>query len=284
MFREGEVSMSCSRVCRVLVAAVVVMAACFSVAEGAREHPFIRPIHGFSLEGSEFEDYGAFEFKVLRSDGSVEKKRVAGKFWELVYEYHKGDREYSRLEIVENYRREAFEKGGRILSGDDVVLDFTVPLPEGGTAWAHLHTWRNYYELTIVDEKAFEKQLTFSAEEMKEELDAEGHVAVYGIHFDFDKADLKVGSEKALTEMVKLMKANPGLRVEIQGHTDSVGDRAYNQELSKRRAETVKAYLALYGIDVSRMTVRGFGPDRPVAENDTEEGRALNRRVELKQI
>ncbi len=72
--------------------------------------------------------------------------------------------------------------------------------------------------------------------------------------------------------------------MEIQGHTDSVGDRNYNQKLSERRAETVKAYLVLYGIDVSRMTVRGFGPDRPVAENDTEEGRALNRRVELKQI
>lgn len=276
--------MPCSRVCPILFAAVVIVAVFFAVAEGAPEHPFIRPIPGFSLEGSEFADYGAFEFKVLRTDGGTEKKRVAGKLWELVYEYHKGDREYSRLEIVENYRREALQKGGRILSGNDVVLDFTVPLSEGGTAWAHLHTWRNYYELTIVNEEAFEKQLTFSAEEMKEKLETEGHVAVYGIHFDFDKADLKVGSEKALTEMVKLMKANPGLRVEIQGHTDSIGDRAYNQELSKRRAETVKAYLVLYGIEASRMTVQGFGPDRPVAENDTEEGRALNRRVELKQI
>lgn len=276
--------MSLIKAGRILCGALFFLAVLFAVVEGAQEHPFIRPIPGFSLEGSEFEDYGAFEFKVMHSDGSIEKARVAGKHWELIYEYHQGDREYSRLEIVENYRREALEKGGKILSGDDVVLDFTVPLPEGGTAWAHLHTWRNYFELTIVDQEAFEKQLTFTARQMKERLDAEGRVAVYGIHFDFDKADLKVGSEKSLTEMVKLMKANPGLRVEIQGHTDSVGDRTYNQKLSERRTKTVKAYLVLFGIEASRMTVRGFGPDRPVAENDTEEGRALNRRVELKQI
>ncbi len=276
--------MSLLKAGRILGGAVFFLAVFFAVVEGAQEHPFIRPIPGFSLTGSEYEDYGGFEFKVTGSDGSVEKKRVAGKLWELIYEYEKGDREYSRLEIVENYRREAVEKGGRVLSGDDVVLDFAVPLPEGGMAWAHLHTWRNYYELTIVNEEAFEKQLTFSAEEMKEKLETEGHVVVYGIHFDFDKADLKVGSEKTLTEMVKLMKANPDLRVEIQGHTDSTGDRSYNQRLSERRAKTVKAYLVLYGIDASRMTVRGFGPDRPVADNDTEKGRALNRRVELKQL
>ncbi|MGM0665137.1 MAG: OmpA family protein, partial [Thermodesulfobacteriota bacterium] len=115
-------------------------------------------------------------------------------------------------------------------------------------------------------------------------LDDEGHVAVYGIHFDFDKADLKVGSEKALTEIIKLMKADPGLRVEIQGHTDNVGGREYNLDLSKRRAQTVRDYLSLYGIESSRMTLAGYGFGMPVASNDTEEGRALNRRVELKKL
>ena len=87
-----------------------------------------------------------------------------------------------------------------------------------------------------------------------------------------------------LTEMVKLMKDNLELRIEIQGHTDSVGDRDYNQKLSMRRASTVRDYLSLYGINLGRMTIQGFGPDRPVAGNDTKDGRALNRRVELKKI
>ncbi len=262
----------------VMPAALAAQAVCAA----PKEHSFIRPIPGFKLFDSEFQNFAAFKFKLKQEDGSTGTKRVNGKYWELIYEYEKSDRRFSPLEIIENYRREALKKGGKVLSGDDVYLDFTVPLPDGGTAWAHLWAKENYYELTIVDQEGFEKRLTFSAEEMKRKLDDEGHVAVYGIHFDFDKADLKMGSEKALTEIIKLMKANPDLRVEIQGHTDSVGDRSYNQRLSERRAETVKAYLALYGIDLGRMTVRGFGPNQPVADNDTEEGRALNRRVELK--
>jgi len=255
-----------------------------AIAAEPREHSFIRPIPGFTLNSSEVKNFSAFEFKIKQADGDIVKKRVKGKYWELLYEYKKGDREFSRLEIIENYRQEAREKGGKVLSGDDVVLDFTVPLPEGGSAWAHIHSYPNYYELTIVDQEGFKKRLTFSAKEMKDELDKEGHVAIYGIHFDFDKDDLKVGSEKVLTEMVKLMKKNPELRIEIQGHTDSVGGRVYNQKLSRRRASTVRDYLCLYGIDPARMTIRGFGPDQPVTGNDTEKGRALNRRVELKKL
>jgi outer membrane protein OmpA-like peptidoglycan-associated protein len=119
---------------------------------------------------------------------------------------------------------------------------------------------------------------------MKKELDESGHIAVYGIHFDFDKAHLKTGSEKVLSEIVKLMVQNSGLRVEIQGHTDSTGNREYNLKLSERRAQTVKSYLMLYGVAEDRITVRGYGPDVPVASNDTEEGKALNRRVELKKL
>lgn len=128
------------------------------------------------------------------------------------------------------------------------------------------------------------KRLFFGAEEMKKELDKAGHVAIYGIYFNFDKADLKLGSEKILIEMVKLMKSYPDLKIEIQGHTDNIGKRDYNLSLSGKRAETVKSFLVLYGVDPSRMATKGFGPDNPVASNETEEGRALNRRVELKKL
>ena len=71
---------------------------------------------------------------------------------------------------------------------------------------------------------------------MKKELDATGHIAIYGIYFDFDKSTLKPGSEKVLTEIVKLMKNYPELKIEIQGHTDSKGTREYNLKLAERRA------------------------------------------------
>jgi outer membrane protein OmpA-like peptidoglycan-associated protein len=117
---------------------------------------------------------------------------------------------------------------------------------------------------------------------MKKELDSAGHVAIYGIYFDLDQSTLKLGSEKILIEMVKLMKNFPGLRVEIQGHTDSTGTRDHNLTLSQQRAKTVQSFLNLYSIDLIRMTIKGYGPDQPVASNNTDEGRALNRRVELK--
>ena len=85
-------------------------------------------------------------------------------------------------------------------------------------------------------------------------------------------------------EIVKLLKGYPDLRIEIQGHTDSQGRKDYNLKLSERRAQTVKSFLIIYGIDASRMTTKGYGPDKPVASNETDEGRALNRRVELKKL
>jgi outer membrane protein OmpA-like peptidoglycan-associated protein len=112
----------------------------------------------------------------------------------------------------------------------------------------------------------------------------DGFVAVYGIHFDTDKADLKVGASMTLEEVVKPLKGHPDLAVEIQGHTDSTGSDEHNLDLSRRRAATVKSYLLLYGIAGDRLTTTGFGESKPVGDNATEEGRALNRRVELHRV
>ena len=101
-------------------------------------------------------------------------------------------------------------------------------------------------------------------------------------YFDFDRADLKRGDEaSALADVVKVMRQQPTLRVMVEGHTDSVGSDAYNQRLSERRAEAVKAYLVRQGIDASRISTRGLGKTRPVASNQTEAGRAENRRAEV---
>ncbi len=107
---------------------------------------------------------------------------------------------------------------------------------------------------------------------------------VKGLLFDFNKADIKPQYYKNLDEVVKVLKANPGLKVEIQGHTDNVGSAAYNMKLSLRRAQAVANYLIQHGISPSRLTVKGYGFTRPVASNDTPEGRALNRRVQIKPL
>jgi outer membrane protein OmpA-like peptidoglycan-associated protein len=108
-------------------------------------------------------------------------------------------------------------------------------------------------------------------------------ITLRGIYFDFDQATIKPESKPALEAAAKMLNENPTINVEIQGHTDSKGSDSYNLSLSDRRAASVVAYLVQnLGIDPSRLTSRGYGESMPIATNDTDAGRALNRRVEFK--
>ncbi len=109
-------------------------------------------------------------------------------------------------------------------------------------------------------------------------------VALRNIFFEFDKAELKPESYPELDRVVALLQQYPNLKVEIAGHTDNVGSEEYNLRLSQKRAEAVVRYLVSKGIDPSRLIAKGYGESQPIASNDTEEGRALNRRVEFRII
>lgn len=126
------------------------------------------------------------------------------------------------------------------------------------------------------------KMVDPKADEMQRGLDQNGKVALYGIQFDFNKAEIKPESGTTLGEIAKLLKANPGLKLYVVGHTDGVGTVAYNKDLSEKRAAAVVQHLVRqHGIAADRLTPAGVGPLAPVATNGTEEGRAKNRRVEL---
>ena len=138
-------------------------------------------------------------------------------------------------------------------------------------------------QVDLVDTRPMEeKMVQVSAAEMQQRIETTGRVALYGIYFDFNKAEVKPESDPALTEIASLLKANPALKVLVVGHTDNVGDLAFNKDLSERRAAAVAAALTKrHGIEASRLTPLGASFMAPVATNRTEEGRALNRRVEL---
>ena len=108
-----------------------------------------------------------------------------------------------------------------------------------------------------------------------------GSAAVYGIHFDSDSAKLRPDSTPALQAVLGLINNHPGSRWMIAGHTDNQGNSAHNQELSQNRAVAVIAWLKAHAVDPSRLAPQGFGAARPVADNATANGRALNRRVEI---
>jgi OOP family OmpA-OmpF porin len=105
-----------------------------------------------------------------------------------------------------------------------------------------------------------------------------------GVNFETDSADLTPASRTILDSVAASLKEWSEVRVEVAGHTDSVGADSYNQQLSQRRAESVRVYLASKGVDMSRMTARGYGETNPVADNKTKEGRGQNRRVELRKL
>lgn len=97
--------------------------------------------------------------------------------------------------------------------------------------------------------------------------------------FGFDKADLTAATENSLNKLVQILKEYPDTNIEVQGHTDSRGTDEYNMQLSQRRATSVAGYLTRNGVASSRVTTKGYGESAPVATNDTDEGRAQNRRV-----
>jgi len=115
-------------------------------------------------------------------------------------------------------------------------------------------------------------------------LEANATIVLRNIFFDVNKFDLKPESQVELDNVVKLMKDNPTLKIQINGHTDNVGKPADNLALSNNRAKSVVEYITLKGIDAKRLSYQGFGATQPVADNNTEEGKAQNRRTELKVV
>jgi outer membrane protein OmpA-like peptidoglycan-associated protein len=121
-----------------------------------------------------------------------------------------------------------------------------------------------------------------AASSMEQALEQKKPVEIYGIYFDFNSATIKPDSEAVLKQISDILHRNPSWKLSISGHTDSIGDAAFNQALSERRAAAVKdALVTRYGISADRLTTRGYGASNPIETNSTLEGRARNRRVEL---
>ena len=253
------------------------------------EHSVIKPMPGANLieRSSSHDSYFTLKLRV-NEGGKRVTKEVSGEYWRLRYEMldSSGEkiRSVSKGGIIGNYISAALEKGGKEHSKGSNTLVFSVPRKDGGITWAKLVIASADYTIEIIDEKPLVPVLSFGAEELKKALDSEGRIAVYGINFAVDSDRLQLGAEKVLAEFVKLMTLYTDLKIEIQGHTDNTGSAQHNLDLSSRRAETVKQIMVLYGIEDSRLVSKGYGMTKPIESNDTEEGRAKNRRVELMKI
>jgi outer membrane protein OmpA-like peptidoglycan-associated protein len=137
------------------------------------------------------------------------------------------------------------------------------------------------YSLKIVESQTMRQEVVADASAMRNDLADTGRTIVQGLYFDTASATIKPESERALTEMVKLLNGSPALKVYVVGHTDSVGSLDSNLKLSSDRAASVVKAIAARGVATQRLKSAGVGPYSPVASNDTDGGKAKNRRVEL---
>ncbi len=183
-------------------------------------------------------------------------------------------------EFGENYRDQRYLAARlKRAEGDVTVSLYVVRNTSGGGPARNLL----FTQLDVVEGRPMEAgMVTIDASAMAEEISKTGRVALYGIYFDTDKAEVKPESKPTLEEIAKLLKKHTSLELVIVGHTDNQGAFDYNMNLSKRRAKAVVDSLVKeYGIKGSRLQHWGVGYLSPVASNKSETGRAKNRRVEL---
>ena len=224
-------------------------------------------------------------------DGDYTKVPKEGEFWEFSEQIvpPAGKAYPSGLEVFRNYESALKQAGGTVVFADGQRGFYYRLARPSGEYWGFVgcsggaesggcggSTHR------IVRIAAMEQGVVVSADQIRKSLTDTGKVVFYGIYFDTDKATLKAESEPTLVEMGKFLKANASTKVFIVGHTDMQGAVERNQKLSQERAAAVVAALAgKHGIAKDRLTPDGVGPLAPVAANDSEAGRAKNRRVEM---
>jgi len=122
------------------------------------------------------------------------------------------------------------------------------------------------------------------ATSIRDEMSKKGFVDLYGIYFDFGSAEIREESKPIITEIVSYLKENPNIKIVVEGHTDNVGGESSNQKLSENRAKNVMNKLVDGGINIGRLTIKGYGSKQPISDNGTEAGRAQNRRVTIRKV
>lgn len=230
-------------------------------------------------------DFDAADFRLgPNGDDGYKKQNVEGTTEILNY---RCDASISFLNIQRNAEAALKRAGFTILysgPGDD---DRPVVSARKGNIWIGVMTQQDaqpQYVQTVVEAKQMEETMEASAEAFEAEIAKTGSCSIYGILFDSGKATIQPSSAQCLGEVTKLLTTNAAWRMQIEGHTDNVGAKAANATLSQQRAESVRSWLTGHGIAAARLTAKGFGDSKPIADNTTEDGRAKNRRVTLTKL
>ena len=256
---------------------------------GCKDHPFFTRMPGFFISGCSG-NYNEYELVV----GNDKKQTVEGSIITNSY-YIKNGVEMlpSPFQIMKNYENAVLANGGEriYLSSkyDDAgfIGGTFKMMKDGNTYWMTIYNFNggateaSGYRISVIEVEGMKQEIT--ANEMFEKVNAGTSVALY-INFDTGKSTISSESQTLVEELYKMVNANPSLKIMVEGHTDNVGNQGSNQTLSEQRAASVKQALVSKGIAPERISTKGFGQDKPISDNTTEEGKAKNRRVEIKKL
>lgn len=253
-------------------------------AKGSQDPALFTRMPNFKIYEYKDRQFDGFKFRVTQSGREISQS-IEGHMTYLKYVFDKstGATPPSKLQILRNYQAAASKLGGEVVFENPNLTTLKISKDET-IIWAEIASVQlgTEYSLRIVEQQAMTQDVVASAEALKAGLADIGHVELQGVFFDTGKADIKPESEAALKEVAKLLQQSPGLKVWVVGHTDYAGSTESNLTLSSARAASVVKYLSTtLGIDLKRLDSFGVGPYAPIASNNTEEGKAKNRRVEL---
>ena len=250
--------------------------------EGCKDPALFTRMPNFHIYRCEDKQFDKFEFRVSSEKSQI----IEGHFLYVNYYLNDNAQTPGGIQIVRNYTNAIKKIGGQIIyEYDDGGAEIsTMKLEKKGTeVWAVVSAAGNgMYTINIIEKEAMNQDVVADANSMAGSIKETGKVAVYGIYFDTGKSVLKPESQGTLEQISKLLKADPNLKLYVVGHTDNVGIFDTNIKLSNDRAiAVVNALVSKFSVNAARLKAFGDGPTSPVASNDKEEGRALNRRVEL---
>lgn len=251
-------------------------------AAGSKDPSIFSRMPGFHIYSYEALDFGRYEFPV----GPGKMQAVEGRQYFVVYYANAGIKIPSGLQVTRNYLNAAKTLGGKsVYEFEDGGTQYvTLKIPQKGTEiWAEVSGANNgMYNVKVIEKQLMNQDVIANAAVLTNDIKTTGHVAVYGIYFDTGKSVLKPESDVSLIEIAKVLNSDPGLKLNVVGHTDNAGMMDSNMKLSQARAEAVaQALVAKHGISATRLKGYGVASLAPLATNDTEAGRAKNRRVEL---
>lgn len=251
--------------------------------ENCKDHEFFNRLPKYFIQECK-ENYNEYEFII----GNEKSQTIEGTITEILYTYDGpfGPTLPSKLQVIKNYENAILKMGGTKVysktTGGWTGATFRLA-KDDKEYWLGIYNLTNdpvdQYSFILLTKEGMKQEIT--ANEMFEKVNSGTALALY-INFDTGKSTIKSESQNIVEELYTMLKNNPTLKITIEGHTDNAGNPASNKTLSEQRAASLKTALVNKGISADKIKTAGYGQDKPVAENSTEEGKAKNRRVEIK--